>query len=153
MALDETAEVPISRPAAEVAAYMFDPANDPAWIGGIKEVEPLSATPAAVGSRVRRRATFLGRRIDYVMEVVAHDPGRRLALHAVEAPMPMDVTYEVEPAPDGAVARVRVQGDASGLYRLASPLMSAQVSRSIDGDVRRLKRILESTPTADRGDG
>ena len=143
MALDETAEIGIARPADEVAAYMFDPANDPSWIGGISEAEPLDGTPVSVGSRVRRRASFLGRRIDYTMEVMALDPGRRLAMHAIEAPMPMDVTYEVDPAPDGAVARVRVQGDAGGLYRLAGPLVSVQVSRSIDGDVRRLKRILE----------
>lgn len=74
------------------------------WIGGISEAEPLGAIPMSVGSRVRRRASFLGRRIDYVMEVVALDPGRRLVMHAVEAPMPMDVTYEVDSAPDGAVA-------------------------------------------------
>jgi carbon monoxide dehydrogenase subunit G len=144
MALDETAEIRIARPAAEVAAYMFDPANDPAWIGGISEAEPLGPPPIAAGSRVRRRASFLGRRIDYVMEVVALEPGRRLAMHAVEAPMPMDVTYEVDPAPDGAVARVRVQGDTGGLYRLAGPLVSVQVGRSIDGDVRRLKELLEA---------
>ena len=143
MALDEKAEIHISRPADEVAAYMFDPAHDPTWIGGISEAEALGVTPVTVGSRVRRRASFLGRRIDYVMEVVALDPGRRLAMHAVEAPMPMDVTYEVEPATDGAIARVRVQGDVGGLYRLAGPLVSAQVGRSIDGDVRRLKEILE----------
>jgi carbon monoxide dehydrogenase subunit G len=143
MGLDETAEIHISRPADEVAAYMFDPANDPTWIGGISEAAAIGATPVSVGSRVRRRASFLGRRIDYVMEVVSLDPHRRLAMHAVEAPMPMDVTYEVEPAPDGAVARVRVQGDAGGLYRLAGPLVSAQVGRSIDGDVKRLKELLE----------
>lgn len=143
MALDETAEAHIARPADEVAAYMFDPTNDPEWIGGISEVEPLDPLPIRVGSRVRRHASFLGRGIDYVMEVVALEPGRRLALHAVEAPMPMDVTYEVEPDPEGSVARVRVQGDAGGLYRLASPLISAQVGRSIGGDVRQLKRILE----------
>jgi hypothetical protein len=143
MALDETAEIQISRPAEEVAAYMFDPVNDPTWIGGISEAEALGTTPVTVGSRVRRRASFLGRRIDYVMEVVALDSGRRLAMHAVEAPMPMDVTYEVDPSPDGAVARVRVQGDAGGLYRLAGPLVSAQVGRSIGGDVKRLKEILE----------
>lgn len=144
MALDETAEVRIARPADEVAGYMFDPANDPAWISGISEAEPLGPLPIAVGSRVRRRASFLGRRIDYVMEIVALEPGRRLAMHAVEAPMPMDVTYEVEPAHDGAVARVRVQGDAGGLYRVAGPLISAQVSRSIGGDVRRLRGLLEA---------
>ena len=146
MALDETAEIRIARPAEQVAAYMFDPVNDPAWIGGIGDATPLDEAPVRVGSRVRRQASFLGRRIDYVMEVVALDSGRRLAMHAVEAPMPMDVTYEVDPAGDAAVARVRVQGDAGGLYRIAGPLISAQVGRSIDGDVRRLKEILESGP-------
>ena len=143
MSLDETAETTIRRPAAEIAAYMFDPTHDPEWIGGISEVEPLDTGPIRTGSRVRRRASFLGRRIDYVMEVVEFEPDRRLALHAIEAPMPMDVTYEVEPITDGARARVRVQGDAGGLYRLAGPLMGAQVSRSITADVNRLKRILE----------
>jgi hypothetical protein len=65
-------------------------------------------------------------------------------MHAIEAPMPMDVTYEVEPSADGSVARVRVQGEAGGLYRLAGPLVGGQVKRSITADVERLKRILES---------
>jgi carbon monoxide dehydrogenase subunit G len=143
MALDETAEVRIARPAGDVAAYMFDPANDPAWISGISQAEPMGPTPIRVRSRVRRRASFLGRRIHYVMEVVDLEPGHRLAMHAVEAPMPMDVTYEVEPQADGCIARVRVEGDAGGLYRLAGPLISGQVGRSIAGDVRQLRRILE----------
>jgi hypothetical protein len=77
------------------------------------------------------------------MEVVELESGRRLAMHAVEAPMPMDVTYEVEPRIGGSLARVRVQGDAGGLYRVAGPLIGAQVSRSIGNDVRELKRLLE----------
>jgi hypothetical protein len=144
VALDETAEIEIERSAKDVAAYMFDPANDPEWISGVNAAEPLDGVPLAVGSKVRRRASFLGRRIDYVMEIVELAPERRMAMHAVEAPMPMDVSYEVEPRRERSVARVRVQGDASGLYRIASPLMSAQVSRSIGKDVRELKRILES---------
>ncbi|MCA1569983.1 MAG: SRPBCC family protein [Chloroflexi bacterium] len=146
MALDEIAEIEIRRPADEVAAYMFEPTNDPAWIGGISESESLEVGMLRQGSRVRRRARFMGRRIDYVMEIVHLDPNRRLAMHAVEAPMPMDVTYEVEPRPGGSLARVRVQGDAGGLYRIGGPLVSAQVGRSIAKDVRDLKRLLESGP-------
>lgn len=145
MALDEIAQIEIARPAGDLAAYMFEPANDPAWIGGISAAEPLDPLPLRIGSRVRRRASFLGRRIDYVMEIVALEPGRRIAMHAVEAPMPMDVTYEVDQQGDStSLARVRVQGDAGGLYRLAGPVISAQVGRSIGKDVRELKRILES---------
>lgn len=144
MSLDETAEIEIERPPEDVATYMFDPANDSTWIGGITEAEPLELMPLGIGSRVRRRASFLGRRIDYVMEIVSMERDRRLAMHAIEAPMPMDVTYEVEPRGRGSVARVRVQGDAGGMYRLAAPLISSQVGRSIRGDVRELKRILET---------
>jgi hypothetical protein len=144
VALDERAEIEIERSADDVAAYMFDPGNDPEWISGVNAAEPLDGIPLTIGSKVRRRASFLGRRIDYVMEVVALTPERRLDMHAVEAPMPMDVSYEVEPRGERSVARVRVQGDASGLYRIAAPLMSAQVSRSIGKDVRDLKRILET---------
>jgi len=57
----------------------------------------------------------------------------------------MDVTYEVEPHPAGSRARVRVQGDAGGLYRIAGPLMGRQVRRSITDDVVALKRILEAS--------
>ena len=74
----------------------------------------------------------------------------RLAMHAVEAPMPMDVTYEVEPDDGQARARVRVQGDAGRLYRVAAPIIGGQVRRSITGDVRRLKRILEHQNVEDR---
>lgn len=144
MALDETAEIEIQRSPDEVARYMFDPANDPIWISGISAAEVASPAPITVGSRVRRRAHFMGRPINYVMEVTALEPGRRLAMHAVEAPMPMDVTYGVEPAEGGSRASVRVEGDAGGLYRVAGPLISAQVRRSIATDVAALKRILET---------
>ena len=144
MALDEVAEIAIDREPAHVAAYMFDPAHDPEWIGGISEAQPIGPPPLTTGSRVRRRASFLGRRIDYVMEIVDLVPDRKMRMHAVEAPMPMDVTYEVQPSPHGCVARVRVEGDASGMYRIAAPLIGAQVRRSIAADVERLKHIVEA---------
>ena len=38
-----------------------------------------------------------------------------------------------------------VRGDASGLFRIAAPLMRAMVARSVRGDYRRLKSILEGS--------
>ena len=62
MALDVVAASRIERPPDAVAAYGFDPANDPHWIGGVREVERLTSGALAVGSRVRRLGSFLGRR-------------------------------------------------------------------------------------------
>lgn len=57
---------------------MIDHRNDPAWIGGISESELLGDPPIAVGSRVRRVASFLGRRIEYGARVGCASAVRRL---------------------------------------------------------------------------
>jgi hypothetical protein len=35
VAVDVTAEAVIARPRKDVVAFAMDPANDPAWIGGV----------------------------------------------------------------------------------------------------------------------
>lgn len=146
MGLDETAEIQIRRSPREVAAFMFDPSHDAEWISGVHDTEPLTPLPMHAGSRVRRHARFLGRPIDYITEVVELDPGHRLAMHAIQAPMPMDITYEVERVRGGSRARVSVRGDAGRLFNLSGPLIGMEVRRAIGMDVQTLKRILESEP-------
>lgn len=139
--------VEIDRPPEAVTAYAFEPANDPTWIGGIRTAELETPPPLSRGSRVRRLARFLGQRIPYVMEVRDLVPGRRMVMHAVESPFPMDVTYEFEPAGRaGTRARIRVAGAPGGYYRLAGPLLPGLVRRSVTADLRRLKARLEGAP-------
>jgi hypothetical protein len=150
MALDVWSdEITIARPLRQVTAFAFDPANDPTWIGGIREARLEGQPPVRVGSRVRRVARFLGHRILYVMEVTELADGR-MHMHAVRAPFPMDVTYEfkADDATGGGRtrARIRIQGETGGYYRLAGPLLPGMVRRSVTGDLRRLKRIVESDP-------
>ncbi|MGW7363544.1 hypothetical protein ACWGI8_08965 [Streptomyces sp. NPDC054841] len=58
--------------------------------------------------------------------------------------MPMHVTYTFTPHTRGTLARIRVQGDASGYYRLAAPIMARKVRSSIGKDLRDLEhRLLE----------
>jgi uncharacterized membrane protein len=141
---DVTAETGIARPRAEVAAYASDPANDTEWIGALSEVNVLTEPPFGVGSRVRRVASFLGKRIEYVNEVTELEPGRRLAMRSVQAPFPLTVVYEWEDAGDGATTmRIRAGGDASGFYRLAGPLLSRAVRHGIESDLERLRNALE----------
>ena len=56
----------------------------------------------------------------------------------------MNVTYEFEEAAGGTLARIRIEGGASGFYRLAGPLMSRAVKGSITNDLKTLKELLES---------
>lgn len=146
MSTDITAEVTIRRPPADVAAYMIDPANDPEWIGGVREVRMETPPPLGAGSRVARVAYFLGRRVEYVNEVIELDPGRVLDMRSVKAPFPMRVTYSFEPVDGGAATRVRnrVRGEPGGFFRLFGPLLSPLVKRSVQKDLERLRDVLEA---------
>ena len=60
------------------------------------------------------------------------------------------MTYQFEESPSesaelGTLAKIRVQGEASGFFKLASPLLSQAVKRSIGKDLKNLKKIMEAT--------
>ena len=142
MPLDVSVSAPVQRPPADVVAFLRDPANDPQWIGGIVEVHPPDE-PLAVGVRVPRVASFMRRRIDYVLEVERIDE-RDLVMRSVEAPFPMRVSYRVDAEGAGDASRVtlRVENGPGGLARLFTPVMAWQVRRNLRGDLRRLGAIL-----------
>jgi hypothetical protein len=96
--IDVTASATIAAPREVVADYVIDHRNDPAWIGGISESELLGDPPIAVGSRVRRVTSFLGRRIEYVNKVIRLEPGSRLEMRSERSPIPMVVTYAFDDA-------------------------------------------------------
>ncbi len=122
---------------------MIDHRNDPIWIGGISDSELLGEPPIAVGSRVRRVASFLGKRIEYVNDVTRLEPGALLEMRSVKSPFPMTVTYAFEDEGGGTRTSVRVQGDPSALYRIAGPLLARRVRGSVQGDLDRLRGLLE----------
>ena len=144
MAIDVKAEVVINRAPEEVANYAMNPDYDPVWISGISQAKMLTDPPFGRGTQVSRVASFLGRRIDYVLEVVGHEPGSLLAMRSVKSPFPMEVTYEFKEISGGTLARIRIEGEASGFFKLTGPLMAPMVKINITKDLKTLKRLLES---------
>jgi hypothetical protein len=146
VSIDVKADIHINRAPNEVAAFAMEAENDTKWIGGISVARRVTPGPTAVGTRVERVAAFMGKRIDYLMEVEELQPGRRIALRSIKAPFPMRVEYEFEDDGPGTQASIRVAGDPDGFYRLAGGLMAPSVKRSLNKDLRRLKGIMEKTP-------
>ena len=144
MAVDVIAEVVIQRPRDQVATYAMDPQYEPEWISGIRESRMLTDPPLGEGTRVHRVARFLGRRIEYILEVSEYDPEHRLAMRSVKSPFPMRVTYEFEEVGSGTRARIHVQGGPDGLLGLVGPLLAMGVRRNISRDLKNLKSLLEA---------
>jgi len=145
MSLDVVAALEISATPAEVAAIQFDPARDPEWIGGVKSVDLVTPPPLGLGSQVRRLGGFLGRPIEWLMRVDDFEPARLVAMHALRSPFPMDVDYRLEPLDNGRRTRasIRIRGHGRGMYGLPARIMAPLVRRSVLGDLKRLKRIVE----------
>jgi hypothetical protein len=143
MAIDVQTEVLIRRPRAEVAEFMFDPKNDAMWTTGVVECRPLTEGRLRAGSKVERVTKFLGRQFGYTYEVVDADADGFVEMK-VEQPFPMQIRYELRDAPEGTLARIRAQGDATGFFRLAAPFMSRMVRRNITNDLETMKEYLEA---------
>jgi hypothetical protein len=147
MPFDVRVESHIARTPGDIAAYMFDPHHDPDWISGIQHVDPPAA-PVGVGTETHRVAKFMGRRIDYVLRVVDHVPDRLLVMESVQAPFPMGVAYGIEPDGSGSRVSLRVTGGYGLLMRLAKPVVSRQITRSLEADLRNLEGRLQAIETS-----
>jgi len=138
-------EVEIRRPREEVAAFAANPDNATAWYRNIRSVEWETSPPAAIGSRIRFIAQFLGRTLDYTYEVREIQPGSRFVMSTAQGPFPMETSYAWEEMTGGGTRMtLRNRGEPSGFAALAAPLMSRAMRRANEADLRRLKRLLET---------
>jgi hypothetical protein len=129
-------------PRSVVAAYMFDPANDLNWTGGITASRPDKPGPLTLGATVERDARFIGRTFTYGYQVTAAEPGRSLEL-SVERPFPMIVRYELEDLDENTLVAIHATGTPGGFFGWVTPLMNRRVRKQIAADLRRLRDRLE----------
>ena len=147
MSVDVRPEVRIRRARPAVAGFMFDPANDLAWTGGITDSRPAQAGPLVEGAVVERTARFLGRSFTYGYVVTAHEPDRLVEMK-VDRPFPMIVRYELSDAGDGAtLAAIHASGSPGRFFGWTTPWRRRQVHRSIAADLDRLRACLEGPGT------
>ncbi|HEX6218326.1 MAG TPA: SRPBCC family protein [Sphingomicrobium sp.] len=134
--MDITATRTIAAAPGRVAAVMFDPARDPAWIGGAHSVDPPSGDPTALGARTTRHGGFMGRKFSWTTEVVGFEPDRLLDMKFVAGPMKGGgVTYRIEQ--DGEGSRVSIRNSGPG-----PQLMGWFVKRSVGKDLDRLAKLV-----------
>lgn len=149
--VDVFTEIVIDRPREEVAAYASDPDNAPQWYKNIATVEWKTPRPLALGSLLAFSASFMGRTLAYVYEIVELVPGERLTMSTQQGPFPMRTTYTWESQGESTLMTLRNSGRPSGFSRVGAPLMATMMKSANNKDLQSIKAILEARPS-DGGD-
>ncbi len=135
-------EVTIARPPSDVFPYVTEREKQALWSD--VPMEPLSEGPLGPGSRMRLSFGEGPLRATLTLEVSALEPERRLAFTTVsQGGIHWDGEYRLAAAEGGT--RLSQQGTLrfSGLWRLAEPIMGAEIRRNEIAELEKLKTILE----------
>jgi len=124
--------------------YMTDPANLRDWQTSKTRVEVLSDGKPRQGYRVREWTKPPGaREFVQVVEFTEFDRPRRLRVHIVEGPYPVDGTWHLSRAGATRVDFV-AEGPLSGLMRIAAPIVTRLMARQFGTYHDNLRRNVES---------
>ena len=134
----------VNKPTEAVFAFISDFENNPRWQKGMQTCTFTSPPPLGVGSTYDQEAKFLGRPILSTFKVIAYEPGRMVKATTISSSFPITFTRSVEPVEDGTRVTAVIEGDATGFFRIATPLMRWMVNRSVNKDYAKLKQLLEA---------
>jgi len=135
-------DVVIERPLEQVFAFISDPSRWPEWTSGLLEGH-ASETPIRKGTQLTAVMKFLGRRIDTRIEITEYELNKRVASRTT-SPVYMEHSYTFETTKGGTRVHFLAEGESSGLFKLAEPVISRMYQRQSEGDFQTAKEILEA---------
>ena len=136
--------VVINRPVEEVFKFWEDPNNDAQWQTGLVESKQTSEGSPGVGTTFLNVSQFLGRRLEFTVEITEYEPNRRVGFNITSGPFPFSGTTGFEAVEGGTKLTLEAEGDVSGVFKLAEPLVARIAQRQFEGDYLTLKDVLEA---------
>ena len=134
----------INQPIDRVYAYVTDPRHDPEWQAGIVAAEVVDNAPITVGTQIKGARTFMGRKLEAVLEIVSLQPNERISLQSIKAPFPFTATYAF--SSQGGATRVEAILDLepAGFFKLAEGMLASNANKEMEQSLATLKSKLES---------
>jgi carbon monoxide dehydrogenase subunit G len=149
MALRCESTVIIARAPEEVFPWLIDDDKVPRWMSGLERYEPAEAGPLRVGSRIHQRLSVSGQTLGFELEVSELAPPRTAVLRFEGSGFKAANEYAVTEADGGARVTWVVSGDTTSFKaRLVAPMVQAKLQEKHDGDLARLRALLEGEAAA-----
>src|SRR5919202_2551826 len=140
---EATHETTIAQPRSVVFAYLADAENDAQWRPAVREIERVSGQ-GGVGTRYRQTVGGPGGRpVDADIEIIEHEPDRRLAFRGVAGPVRPTGTYELEDVDGGTRVRFRLSAELTGVKKLMGPMVRRAMASEV-ANLENLRRTLEA---------
>jgi uncharacterized protein YndB with AHSA1/START domain len=135
---------PVGRSPDVVFDYVTNPTNLSSWRTANRVVKQLTDGPPGRGARYLERVKPpLGKEFEQVTEFVEFNRPRRLGVHIVDGPYPMDGTWTFDPDGDGTRVHFVATGELSGLMKLFEPATRRLLARQFAAYHRNLRRNVE----------
>ena len=138
----------IRRPVEDVFTFVSNYQNSAQWVSGALEHTKVSAGPIDVGTVIRTTGRALGLRVEATRIVTAYEPYARYAFKSEYRQVPLTTTFLFEPIQEGTRLTVVVEGEPAGLFKAVTPLVLGTIRQQFEGDLRRLKTLLEQQERA-----
>lgn len=131
----------VERSPEAVFAFILAPEHAPQWHVGHPTMEKITDGKEGVGTRYRL-VMPKGQR-ETITEITDFEANRRVTFTSVTAPMPLVISYHLEPVDDGT--RLTEVGELTlrGLFRLIAPLSMRAIKANNQQGLARLKIYLE----------
>ena len=141
-----TGSVEISRPPADVFAYLDELDRHSEWQSDLISSRLDTEGPVRVGTRATDTRKVPGGPQEMTYEITEHDPPRTSSWRVINGPVRAVGTVRVEPLDDGSRSRVSVEFDLEGhgIGVLIAPFARMQARKQVPESQARLKEILES---------
>lgn len=134
----------IQRLVEDVFAFVTHVENTAKWQNATVETHQTSPGPMGVGATFSHVGKFLGLRIQNSGRVYKYEPNRTFAYKG-GGTVPVDIRYCFESIPEGTRLTLTYGGEPGALFKIAEPLVARATARLLDGDLKKLKQVLEAT--------
>ncbi len=135
--------VTIQRPIQEVFAFITDHANDKLWKPFVTESRQISVGSIGVGTRFEIVTTAWGYRRSGEVEIVECEPYCSFAYKAHDPIYPFVARSMFSETSAGTQIRGEVEFQATGLWKLFTPLFLLVIHTQSKQTFKRLQQILE----------
>ena len=133
----------IDRPQKDVFAFVADPGNMSKWNSAVVSLEQIAPGKVGVGTKFMSIGEMMGRRIEGEMQITAYEPDTKCGFQVTAGPMQVNITLSFKTVGTGTKINLNAQGNPGGLFKLAEGVLAGQVKSMMEGNLARLKTILE----------